>query len=210
MKHLALGAAFMVLALAQSERAWAQTVTSTGTTATTTTTVTSTSTSSATLVHEQGPKRVRRKIVATAPHDYRHPSGSVIASFLVWGGYNTATGSTEIAFGLAFGYALLTGVVPGIRGELLYRDGIGAQVAATMTLTPPLTWSVTPFALGEVGLDFEQDRSGTFYGAGGGAFVGDPAGHVAVQIGWIWRRLIFKNAPDGDGSGPIIGLTYRF
>src|SRR5262245_29679846 len=79
MKHLALGPAFLVLALALFERpetAWAQTVTSTGTTATRTATVAQTTTSTATVVQEQAPKRARRKITALAPHDYRNPAGS--------------------------------------------------------------------------------------------------------------------------------------
>jgi hypothetical protein len=159
------------------------------------------------VTRQQTPKRQRRKI-QTRVADYRNPQGSFLSAFLFFIGHDSQTG-TFVAFGLGLGYAVITGVVPGVRGELLYSDGFGAEVAGTLTLTPPLSWSLTPFLIGEAGLHFEDGRQGWLYGGGAGVYLGDPTSRIAVQLGYVWRAIVYENEKQ-DGSGPLLAIAYRF
>jgi hypothetical protein len=209
MKHLAACFFSIVLALAWSDRAHAQTVTSTSAQTSTTAAVAETTTASVAQTPQKPPKRVRRKITANLSSDYRNPQGSILASFFFGGGYSSQNGAA-VALGLGFGYAVITGVVPGVRGIMIASgDGVAGEVMGTLTLTPPLTWSITPFAQGEAGYRGDGDDSGVLYGAGIGAFLGDPGGRVALQLGWIWRRLNTRDDRNIDASGPLLGITYR-
>lgn len=154
-------------------------------------------------------KRVRKKIVGHSPSNYRNPRGSALTGVYFGLGHNSETGTTFF-FGLSVGYALLTGVVPGVRGELIANDrGVGGEVAGTLTLTPPLTWDITPFGIAEVGYHGEDNFSGYLWGLGGGIYIGDPSSRLAIQIGWVYRRLIVEGN-DRDISGPILAAVFRF
>lgn len=211
MKHLAV----VLLALASSAPAFAQsTLTSTNTPATKTASVSAATTSTATPVgsvtRQQAPKRTRRKITGSTSSENRNPQGSVLAAFFFGVGYDSETGSTAVAFGLGLGYAMFTGVVPGVRAEILYDDGFGGELAATLTLTPPLDWVVTPFVLGETGLHWEGGRRGWMYGAGGGVYLGDPSSRIALQIGYIWRKIDYTTGKDENADGPLLAVIFRF
>jgi hypothetical protein len=214
MEHAAAKSAslfFFVLALAFAVPAAAQTVTSTpAASLSTTSSVASVSTTTSTTTKPAPKKRVRRKIVGHSPSNYRNPRGSLLTGIYFGIGQNAETG-LSLFFGLSAGYAALTGVVPGVRGELLANDrGVGGEVAGTLTLTPPLTWDLTPFVIGELGYHGEGEGfSGYLYGVGGGFYLGDPSSRIALQIGWVWRRLIVDGA-DRDISGPILAAVFRF
>lgn len=152
------------------------------------------------------PGRGARRIVEEERPIYRNPQGSVPIS----GNLSLSTGplGTRFAVGLGIGYAVLTGVVPGVRGLLITGDGVGGEAAATLTLTPPLSINWTPFLLGEVGRRFEPGGSGWLYGAGAGVFIGDPGGSASIQVGWMLRRYDF-NGTVYAANGPIIGINWR-
>lgn len=141
---------------------------------------------------------------------YRNPQGSINLSAVL--GAASSDSGTRFVFGGGIGYAFLTGVMPGVRGLIATGNGgTGGELAATLTLTPPLSFSFTPFVAGEVGRRFEPFGAGWIYGAGGGIYFGDPGGSVAVQLGWMFRRIDF-GAPIGsaDISGPIVGVSISF
>jgi hypothetical protein len=139
---------------------------------------------------------------------YRNPQGSLMIQG--YGGASFSDQGTRIGLGLGIGYAVVTGVVPGIHGELSTgTEGLGGELSANLTLTPPLSLSLTPFARGEVGHHWVPSfGDGWAYGAGGGIFIGDPASSVAFQLGWMFRRLTIDGV-NYDISGPIIAFSIR-
>lgn len=147
---------------------------------------------------EQGP----------APAVYRNPTGSMVLGGVV----GAAVGERGSAFvlGASFGYAVLTGVVPGVRGVAVAGDGFGGEIAATLLLTPPLAWPVLPFLVGEGGHRWDPGSSGYIYGGGGGLFVGSPRSRIGFQLGWIVRRYAIHDGPTIDASGPLIGITASY
>lgn len=144
-----------------------------------------------------------------ASSGYRNPQGAIVLNLVL--GLSTGQ-STRFVAGGQVGYAVLTGVVPGVRGLVIGgSDNIstGGEVAATLTLTPPLVLSVVPFVVGEVGRRIQGDFSGWLYGGGGGLFFGKPTNRVSFQLGWIFRRLVVQGR-NFDVSAPIIGVSVRF
>lgn len=139
---------------------------------------------------------------------YRNPKGT----WSVGGTLGLASGPDRTSFvvGANVGYAVLTGVLPGVRGLLVIGDGVGGELAATLTYTPPFTWAVTPFALVEGGRRWLSGLSGWLYGAGVGVYLGDPAAWFNVQLGYIWRQWAVDDGPTVDVSAPIVGLSVRF
>lgn len=137
---------------------------------------------------------------------YHNPRGAIVANLLV--GVAVGGNSTQVAFGAGVGYAVLTGVLPGLRGMMIVGDSVAGEVAATLTLTPPLSFFLVPFAYGEVGRRF--DALGAWMLAGGpGLYVGDPRDTIVLQGGWIFRRYFYENV-GLDGSGPLISLSIKF
>jgi hypothetical protein len=140
--------------------------------------------------------------------EYRNPSGA----WIVGGTIGVAVGGagTAFVFGASVGYAVFTGVVPGVRGVVIAGRGIGGELAATLTLTPPFSSPILPFALAEGGHRWDPDFRGWIFGGGGGIYVGSPASRFGLQLGWIFRRYAIEDGPDVDASGPIIGVSASF
>lgn len=143
-----------------------------------------------------------------APEIYRNPTGSIVFGGIV--GAAVGNRGTAFVLGASFGYAVVTGVVPGIRGVAVAGDGFGGELAATLLLTPPLDWPVLPFVVGEGGHRWDRDFSGFIYGGGGGLFIGSPRSRVGLQVGWIVRRFAIHDGPTVDASGPLIGVSASF
>jgi len=125
-------------------------------------------------------------------------------------GIGVGSTQTTVAVGAGVGYAVITGVLPGVRGTVIINeDRVAGELATTLTLTPPITFFVTPFAYGELGRRF--DISGAWMVAGGpGVYVGDPRDTFVLQVGWIFRRYFFENDLELDGSGPLVSIAVRF
>jgi hypothetical protein len=123
-------------------------------------------------------------------------------------------GQRAFVGGVGVGYAVLTGVLPGVRGLLIAGNDIGGEVAATLTLTPPFESYLTPFVFGEVGGRFEPTGKGFLYGGGGGLYVGNARSAFSLQLGWVFRRIEFPatdTLPSAkvDASGPLVALSVR-
>jgi len=209
MKHgglVALSVLGIMLGIALPERAEAQTATSTAAPATATVTTAPVSTSTRTASR---PKRKRRykPSMASTPEEYRNPRGRIILEPLIGLAYEEGEGTTFL-FGLQIGYAVLTGVVPGFRGVFITTpEGAGGEVAGSLTLTPPLSWSITPYVQGEAGRRFDPDLEAWFYGVNGGAYIGDPASRVALRVGYRWQRFITEDEVLED-TGPVLAVSF--
>jgi hypothetical protein len=142
---------------------------------------------------------------ATSTDEYRNPAGS----WIVGGTIGAAIGGSGTVFvaGVSVGYAVITGVVPAVRGVVIAGEGVGGELAATVTLTPPLSWPVVPFAIGEGGYRWDRDFRGWIYGGGGGFTIGAPSMRFGLQLGWIFRRYAIAGGDTVDASGPIVGLS---
>ena len=144
-------------------------------------------------------------IAEEPPNEYRNPSGA----WIVGGTIGAAVGGsgTVFVFGVSVGYAVFTGVVPGVRGVLIAGRGIGGELAATLTLTPPFAWPVLPFVVGEGGYRWDRDVRGFIYGGGGGLYIGAPTNRFGLQLGWIFRRYAIEDGPTVNAGGPIVGVA---
>lgn len=141
------------------------------------------------------------------PSRYRNPQGSIQVTGAI--GVSVGSEQTLVAIGAGVGYAVVTGVVPGIRGVIIAGDGIGAELAGTLTLTPPLATYLVPFLVGEAGRRFDEFGGAWLYGGGGGLYVGEPASGLGLQVGWMFRRLVYEDVTL-DASGPIISISISF
>lgn len=141
------------------------------------------------------------------PAKYRNPRGSLVVGGAV--GIAVGDGKTAVAIGLSVGYAVFTGVLPALRGVLIIDQKVGGEVAATLTLTPPLSLVLVPFAHGEVGRRWDGFGEAWLYGGGGGVMLGDPASKLGVELGWVFRRYAYEKV-NVDGSGPLIAISLRF
>lgn len=136
----------------------------------------------------------------------RNPSGAIALSAVLGVGVGDRT---SFVAGVGVGYAVVTGVLPGIRGLLIADDGVGGELATTLTLTPPFGGSLTPFVVGETGRRFVPGFAAWFYGVGGGLYLGEPAASVNLQLGYIHRWFVLPSGVTGVGS-PIVGVSIRF
>ncbi len=143
---------------------------------------------------------------ADPPSPYRNPQGTIAASGILGAGIGS---TTTFIIGAGFGYAVFTGVLPGVRAQLIAGDFVGGEVAGTLTLTPPLPGTFTPFVIGEVGRRFVEDLSAWFYGVGGGVYLGEPSATVNLQIGYVHRWFVFQGGTYDVGA-PLIGVSMRF
>lgn len=139
----------------------------------------------------------------------RHdPQGSLPASGVL--GLAGGSGGASLVIGAGIGYAVFSGVVPGLRGLVVLGSRTGGELAFTLSLTPPFGWSVVPFVVGEAGHRWLDGTQGWIVGVGGGAHIGRPEAVVGVRVGWIWRRYLIKGGPAVDASAPIIAVQFRF
>lgn len=144
-----------------------------------------------------------------APPAYRNPTGSISLSGTA--GVASSREGTSVIIGVGVGYAVFTGVVPGVRGLIISGPpGVGGELAATLTLTPPLSARFTPFVVGEAGRRWEPGLRGWLYGAGGGLYIGRPEASFGLQLGWIFRWIRLDDGRTVRGDGPIVGLSIRF
>lgn len=159
-------------------------------------------------VHAQDPGEARTEESASSepPRSYHNPRGALVIS----PSFGVAVGSqtTAVAVGVGVGYAVLTGVLPGLRGVMIFGDGVAGELATNLTLTPPLDFYLVPFLYGELGRRFDEAGGAWLYAGGGGLYVGEPAAPFGVQVGWIFRRYVYE-AVELDGSGLMVGLTLR-
>lgn len=144
---------------------------------------------------------------ARAQH-YHNPRGSFVLRPELALGFSEER--TVVGLGAGFGYAVLTGVLPGLRGMVLIDDGeLGGELGLTLTLTPPLDFYLVPYGYGELGRRWDSYGGAWMYAGGGGVFLGEPASPLGVQVGWIFRRFVYADF-ELDGSGPMIALSIRF
>ncbi|MCA9552405.1 MAG: hypothetical protein KC933_20390, partial [Myxococcales bacterium] len=141
------------------------------------------------------------------PPPYRNPTGALVTSGTL--GMAIGGNGTSFVLGVGLGYAVVHGVVPGVRGLLVVGHGVGGELALTATLTPPVSWDVTPFLMLEGGRRWLDDLSGWLYGVGGGVYIGNPMSHFGFQLGWVWRRFVVAGTAY-DVSTPIGGVSVRF
>jgi hypothetical protein len=137
---------------------------------------------------------------------YHNPTGSLVIKpelRVTVGGDRTVVG-----IGVGVGYAVITGVLPGVRGMVIIDDEVGGELGLTLTLTPPLDFYLVPFAYGEVGRRFDGLGSAWLYAGGGGLYVGEPASSLGLQAGWIFRRYVYESV-EIDGSGLLVALSIR-
>ncbi len=139
--------------------------------------------------------------------DLRNEQGQLIVSAYLGAVVGQKSG---IAVGAGVGYAVFGGVVPGVRGVVIASDGIGGEVAATLTLSAPFDFYLIPFLIGEVGGRFDPIGQGLLYGGGGGVYIGNPNSTFGLQLGWMFRRIDYGDIGSADASGPIISLSLRF
>lgn len=156
---------------------------------------------------EPGPAEEPQSSAPEEPQKYRNPQGSLVVGGAV--GIAVGDGKTAVAIGLSVGYAVFTGVLPALRGVLIIDQKVGGELAATLTLTPPLSFVLVPFAHGEVGRRWDGFGEAWLYGGGGGVMLGDPASKLGVELGWVFRRYAYEKV-SVDGSGPLIAISIRF
>lgn len=149
--------------------------------------------------------------LAAASSDGLHdPRGSVEVGLS--GGGSFGENFSYGVIGASVGYAVLTGVVPGVRGAVFFGDLTGGEVAGTATLTPPVRWPVVPFVIGEVGHAWQEfgasSDSGVLLGVGGGVHLGRPGDRIALRGGLIYR---YYDLFSGQSYiAPIVSLGIRF
>ena len=142
------------------------------------------------------------------PH-LRNPQGSQSLGLGLGGGGGGNTPLT-IAVGGHFGYAVLTGVVPGVRGLVIWSEAVATELAATLTLTPPFESYVVPFAALELGGRFDPIGTGLMYGAGAGVYLGRPRAAFALQLGYMYRMISYGENQVFDASRPTISVSLQF
>jgi hypothetical protein len=139
----------------------------------------------------------------------RDPQGSVLVG--VTGGASFSSNFNYGTLGAHVGYAVLNGVVPGIRGAFFFGDLTGGEFAGTLWLTPPLALPIVPFAVGEIGYASQSYRNitvdGALYGAGGGLHFGSPADRFNLRAGVIYR---YYDGDDSDYWSPLLVFSFRF
>lgn len=142
-----------------------------------------------------------------APPEVHNPQGSFLLG--VSGGASFSRNTSVFAIGASAGYAVLHGLVPGVRGVVFFGDFEAGETAATLLFTPPLGWVAVPFVATEAGYRWEPSADGPLLGVGFGVYVGRPSDHVNVQAGWMFRRFWYETG-SADISGPVISLAIRF
>ncbi|MEQ8275871.1 MAG: hypothetical protein RMA76_31310 [Deltaproteobacteria bacterium] len=145
---------------------------------------------------------------ADPPSPYRNPRGTIAASGILGVGVGVG-GNTTFVVGAGIGYAFITGILVGARGQLIAGDLVGGELAGTLTLTPPLPGTFTPFLLGEFGRRFVEDFTAWFYGIGGGVYLGEPSATVNLQLGYVHRWFVYGSGTVDVGA-PLVGISMRF
>lgn len=140
----------------------------------------------------------------------RDPEGSILVG--VSGGGQFSDEFNYGTVGLSFGYAVIDGVVPGVRGNIFFGDLTGGELAATLWLTPPLRGPVVPFVVGEFGHAWQNfndvELTGLLYGAGAGLHLGSPGDSITARAGLIYRYYDIGNGQ--SAFSPIISFGFRF
>ncbi|MFO0726198.1 MAG: hypothetical protein U1E65_20610 [Myxococcota bacterium] len=141
------------------------------------------------------------------PPRYRNPQGSLVLG----GGIGIAVGDgkTTVAVGLSAGYAVFTGVVPALRGTVIFAEKMGGELAATLTLTPPINFFIVPALHGEVGRRWDGFGQAWLYGGGPAVYLGEADSALGLEVGWVFRRYSYDAGVAVDGSGPLISLSVR-
>lgn len=153
-----------------------------------------------------GARRYDEVEYADAPSPYRNPRGTIAASGILGVGVGS---NTTFVVGAGVGYAFVTGILVGARGQVIAGDLVGGELAGTLTLTPPLPGTFTPFLLGEFGRRFVDDFSAWFYGVGAGVYLGDPSASVNIQLGYVHRWFVYGSGTVDVGA-PLVGISMRF
>ena len=145
-----------------------------------------------------------------ASSDLRDPQGSILVG--VSGGASFGSEVQYGSIGVQGGYAVVTGVVPGLRTTFLFGDLSGGEVVGTVWLTPPLSFAVVPFAVLEAGYAWQSfrgaDADGAVYGVGGGLHLGRPRDVFNLRAGVIYRYYDF--GVQRDVVAPIVVGSFRF
>jgi hypothetical protein len=137
-----------------------------------------------------------------------NPRGSIVLG--VSGGASFGRDLSVFSLGAQFGYAVYHGILPGVRGLVFFGDYSGGEAAGTLVLTPPISFQLVPFVMGDAGYRWEEVGNGPIAGVGVGAYIGHPADRLNVQLGWIFRRFWYGDGRSADASGPLVAISLRF
>lgn len=137
----------------------------------------------------------------------RYGQGSMLVSLGL--GLEVGNQRTRAAASASFGYAVLDGVVPGLRGMVVFTDPAAGELAPNLFLTIPVDFPVLPFAYGEVGRRFDGAGGAWLLGGGGGLQFGYPRSPFGLQVGWLFRRYFYTDV-SVDGSGLLLAATISF
>lgn len=139
---------------------------------------------------------------------YRNPQGRWALGGTL--GLSSGTGGTLFIAGANLGYAVYTGILPGVRGLSILGDDVGGELATTLTLTPPVKWAFTPFVIAEGGRRWFAGQTGWLYGVGGGVYLGSTRQTFNFQLGYIFRFWARDGASTIGVGIPILGVTAQF
>ncbi len=137
----------------------------------------------------------------------RYGRGAMLVSLGL--GLEVGNQRTRVAASASFGYAVLDGVVPGLRGMVMPSDPVAGELAPNLFLTIPVDFPVLPFLYGEAGRRFDGSGGAWLLGGGGGLQFGYPRSPFGVQAGWLFRRYFYSNV-SVDGSGLLLAATVSF
>jgi len=143
-------------------------------------------------------------LLCGADRAVHEPGGAV----LVDGGLAVGAGAGAARFGLSLGvgYALVDGVVPGVRGGVVIGHEFGGDLVATLRLSLPLDSYVVPYARGELGGRYDGFGLGWTWAAGGGVLIGDPGFGVTLSIGWSFQQIHHGDRVR-NANGPALGIS---
>ena len=137
----------------------------------------------------------------------RYGQGSMLVSLGL--GVEIGNQRTRAAASASFGYAVLDGMVPGLRGMVVFSDPAAGELAPNLFLTIPVDFPVLPFAYGEAGRRFDGAGGAWLLGGGGGLQFGYPRSPFGFQVGWLFRRYFYTDV-SVDGSGLLLAATISF
>ena len=142
---------------------------------------------------------------APSGHD---PQGSIVANGIL--GFSSGSNGTSFVVGAGIGYAVVDGLVPGVRGYAVLGNASGGELALTLGYTLSAGWYVSPFVVVEGGRRWFAGDEGWVVGAGGGMRLGYPTSRLTLRVGWVFRRFYVTSGDPFDASAPIVGVQFRF
>lgn len=140
---------------------------------------------------------------------FRNPANSLIVTPVLAFGVSSLSGARLIVGGNV-GYAVLDGVLPAVGVLAGVDSNPSVYVNTSITLTPPVRWPLTPFALGEAGRSFGGFLPGWRYGGGVGVYIGPSSASIGLQLGYRWLRYEPNEGRGQTVGAPFINLPITF